>query len=64
MSVHLNKLCFLERFSVILIGAPPSVLLPSFIFLLSLAIMSLARVKNASSTLMLVFALVSKNLIP
>lgn len=61
---HLKMLCFLERFSEIFTGPPPSAWPPSFIFLLSRAIMSLARVKKASSTFMLVLALVSKNLIP
>lgn len=62
-SEHLKKL-FFERDSVIFTGpAPPGGLL-SFSFLFSRLIMSLARVKNASSTLRLDLALVSKNLIP
>lgn len=59
-----KKLVFLDRLSVIFTGPPAPDELLSFIFLLSFVIISRASVKNASSTFVLDFALVSKNLIP
>lgn len=63
-SEHRKKLVFFDRFSVIFTGPPAPDELLSFIFLLSFVIISRASVKNASSTFVLDFALVSKNLIP
>lgn len=59
-----KKLVFFDRFSVIFTGPPDPDELLSFIFRLSFVIISRASVKNASSTFVLDFALVSKNLIP
>lgn len=59
-----KKLVFFDRFSVIFTGPPAPEELLSFIFLLSFVIISRASVKNASSTFVLDFALVSRNLIP